>query len=47
MNVIRDWLIPTNLPAWRYAGRLLLVVVQMLLAYFFAGQTNPFFYQAF
>lgn len=47
MNAIRDWLVPAELPAWRYAARLVLVVVQLVLAYCFAGQTNPFFYQAF
>lgn len=47
MNLIRHWLIPAELTARRYVGRLLLVVVQLLLAYCFAGQTNPFFYQAF
>ena len=47
MNLIRHWLVPAELPAWRYAVRLLVVVVELLLAYSFAGQTNPFFYQAF
>ena len=47
MGAIRDWLIPANLSGGRYAGRLFLLVVQLLLAYCFAGQTSPFFYQAF
>ena len=47
MNLIRNWLVPAELPAWRYALRLRVVVVELLLAYSFAGQTNPFFYQAF
>ena len=47
MNLLQDWLVPAELSAGRYVLRLLLVVIQLLLAYCFAGQTNPFFYQAF
>ena len=47
VNKLRDWLVPPELTVWRFAGRLLLIVVQVLLAYCFAGQSNPFFYQAF
>lgn len=47
MNLIRHWLVPAELSAWRYALRLLIVAVELLLAYGLAGQTNPFFYQAF
>jgi hypothetical protein len=47
MSTIRNWMVPAGLPAGRYVGRLFLVVIQLLLAYCFAGQTNPFFYQAF
>lgn len=47
MNLIRHWLVPAELPAWRYTVRLLVVATELLLAYCFAGQTNPFFYQAF
>lgn len=44
---IRGWLVPTELGTGRYLARLALVVVQLVLAYCLAGQSNPFFYQAF
>jgi hypothetical protein len=47
MNRLRDWIVPAELSVGRYFARLLLVVAQIVLAYCLAGQTNPFFYQAF
>jgi hypothetical protein len=47
MNRLRAWIVPPELSTGRYFARLLLVVVQIVLAYCLAGQTNPFFYQAF
>jgi UDP-N-acetyl-D-mannosaminuronic acid transferase (WecB/TagA/CpsF family) len=47
MNMIRNWLFPTEMSPWRYWFRLLLVAVQLVLAYCLAEQNNPFFYQGF
>lgn len=47
MTAIRNWLMPAEPTAWHYAARLMLVAGEFVLAYCFAGQTNPFFYQAF
>lgn len=44
---IRNWFVPAEITIGCYALRLLLVVIQILLAYCLAGQTDPFFYQAF
>ena len=47
MNTLRNWFFPPGLPAWRYWLRLLVVALQLLLAYCLAEQNNPFFYQGF
>ena len=44
---IRHWFVSRELNAWQYALRLAIVVAEVLLAYCFAGQNSPFFYQAF
>ncbi len=44
---IRGWFVPAELGTGRYLMRLALVVAQLVLAYCLAGQSNPFFYQAF
>jgi hypothetical protein len=48
MNLIRRLLFPVqSMPPWRFYLLLLVIALQLLLAYCLAEQNNPFFYQAF
>jgi hypothetical protein len=47
MKRILVWLSGPNPSPTQYAIRLLIVAIELVLGYLLAGQTNPFFYQAF
>ncbi|HEY1922411.1 MAG TPA: hypothetical protein VGG44_06570 [Tepidisphaeraceae bacterium] len=48
MKLIRRFLLPVEgMSPWGFYLRLLLIALQLLLAYCLAEQNNPFFYQAF
>ncbi|MGD0464563.1 MAG: hypothetical protein ABSB74_18915 [Tepidisphaeraceae bacterium] len=48
MNMLRRLLFPVEgMSSWGFYLRLLLIALQLLLAYCLAEQNNPFFYQAF
>ena len=48
MNRLRRWLLPVEgMSAAQFFLRLLLIALQIMLAYCLAEQNNPFFYQAF
>jgi hypothetical protein len=48
MRLLRRLLFPAeSMSPWGFYLRLLLIVLQLVLAYCLAEQNNPFFYQAF
>jgi hypothetical protein len=48
MKILRQLLFPVEgMTRWGFYLRLLLIALQLLLAYCLAEQNNPFFYQAF
>ena len=48
MTLLRRILLPIpGMSPWGFYLRLLLIALQLLLAYCLAEQNNPFFYQAF
>jgi hypothetical protein len=48
MRLLRRLLLPVEgMSPWGFYLRLLLIVLQLVLAYCLAEQNNPFFYQAF
>jgi hypothetical protein len=48
MIILRRWLLPVEgMSPLGFYLRLLLIVLQVILAYCLAQQNNPFFYQAF
>jgi hypothetical protein len=48
MNKLRYWISPVEgMSPLQFWLRVLLIAVQLILAYCLAEQNNPFFYQAF
>ena len=48
MKLLRQWLMPVpEMTSWRFYLALLVIALQIILAYCLAEQNNPFFYQAF
>ena len=48
MEKILKWFHPTQeMSPWKFWGLILVIAVELILAYCLAQQNNPFFYQAF
>jgi hypothetical protein len=47
VNVVRTWLLPSDIAVSAFYLRVLWIVVQLIMVYLLSNQVSPFFYQRF